>query len=119
MTTKPFEFAGTVSHGTMREQDLIEPFMEVLRKLDPETAADMEDDARRYLNALDGTYDKDPEYTDAEVEELREQYAGWFMADLFDALDGSAPEGWSFGAHEGDGSDYGFWWGEDEPEDEV
>lgn len=35
---------------------------------------------------------------------------------LYDALDAESPEGWRFGAHEGDGSDMGFWQ-EDAPED--
>ncbi|HYW24877.1 MAG TPA: hypothetical protein VE953_11985 [Terriglobales bacterium] len=33
----------------------------------------------------------------------------WLLEDLYDALNDLAPEGCYFGAHEGDGSDFGFW----------
>lgn len=42
---------------------------------------------------------------------------GWLVNEtLFNALNDAAPEGCSFGTHEGDGSDFGFW--SDEGEDE-
>ena len=31
------------------------------------------------------------------------------LDDLFDVMNGYAPEGYYFGAHPGDGSDFGFW----------
>ena len=31
------------------------------------------------------------------------------LADMFDALNDIAPEGTHFGAHPGDGADFGFW----------
>ena len=47
----------------------------------------------------------------------RDKEADWWNSDdaagllesLFDTLDSYSPEGYYFGAHLGDGSDYGFW----------
>lgn len=35
--------------------------------------------------------------------------AGYFLECLFDALDMFSPDGFYFGAHPGDGSEYGWW----------
>jgi hypothetical protein len=35
--------------------------------------------------------------------------ASEIIADMMDALNDLAPAGYYFGAHEGDGSDFGFW----------
>ena len=35
--------------------------------------------------------------------------AAGLLESLFDTLDSYSPEGYYFGAHLGDGSDYGFW----------
>ena len=104
MTT--FQYAGTVSHGTLREEDLVPAFLSVLKDMAPEEAQVIEE---RYADEI------------AHLQEGKEPNAdrlGWLMEDLFDALNEKAPEGWSFGAHEGDGSDFGFWWGEDEEDGE-
>lgn len=66
----------TISHGTMRPEDLIPKFLEVLEELNPEAG-----------------------------QEAQSQ----FLSELFDLLDQEAPEGFYFGSHPGDGSDYGFW----------
>ncbi len=80
----------TVSHGTMLARDLIPAFADMLPASDPLK----ERATREFLLAFeDGTEDG--------LDDL--------VNELFDALDEIAPEGCYFGAHPGDGSDYGFW----------
>lgn len=89
---------GSVSSGTMRPEDLIPAFMAVLEEHDPRTAAMFKKTSREVFNWLDhGDDEPSPEQV------------GWLLEDLFDALDLLAPAGHYFGAHEGDGADYGFW----------
>lgn len=94
--TQPFRYAGTVSHGTMQEQDLISAFFPVLSDLAPEASARLAPDSVLVMAAL---HMGEPSLIDV----------GEFMAELFDAMDSAAPDGYRFGAHEGDGSDYGYW----------
>lgn len=89
---------GTVSHGTMREEDLIPCFAELLEELAKE-ANRLEDFAALLQEA--GAYAEG--IKDETIDPLD------ILVDLFDALNEFAPEGCYFGAHEGDGSDYGFW----------
>jgi len=85
----------SVSHGTLREQDLIPAFEGVL------DAAGVEYDRPQ---AVDKLLESQP-LTDEEMEEI-----GFYLNEtLFDLLNGIAPEGTCFGSHEGDGSDFGFW----------
>lgn len=111
---RDFPYRGTISHGTLRTQDLIETFMQVLRELSPDSVTpEVADQERRALNACDGTYDNDPAYSAEDV--AREQdAASEFLTWVMDELDALAPEGIRFGAHEGDGSDFGFWLVDDE-----
>lgn len=104
-----FNFYGTVSRATMRNQDLIPCFLEVLEKLDP----------NGYAGYLDGL--EDAGYPIAYIESLEDHDEFWYSSaaweicyELFDLLEQLAPDGYYFGAHVGDGSDYGFWAIEDE-----
>lgn len=90
-----FPYIGSVSHGTMRPEDLIPAFMDVLEELAPLTAAAIVADYEAVWSTL-GEWDYHPD-------------TPYMLADLFEALDCLAPDGYYFGAHEGDGSDYGFW----------
>ena len=77
---------GSVSSGTMRAEDLVPAFMSVLRELSP-----------------------DHKLLTADVDDQDEEELDDLVVSLFDALEEFAPPYCYFGAHPGDGSDYGFW----------
>ena len=84
---------GSISHGTLREEDLVPCFLDTLDDLAPERAeAIRRDYATEIADPGSGTDD-----------------VAWLMHTLYDALDECAPTGMYFGASEGDGSDFGFW----------
>lgn len=91
----PFKFAGSISTGTLREQDLIPVYFSTLQELDSDRAAELEAEVTTVLAALEGEAD------DVDGGEL--------LNTLDEALSAVAPEGYRFGAHEGDGADIGFW----------
>ena len=78
----------SISSGTMRTEDLFPRFVAVLRQYNPE-------EAKQY-DGIDPASIPDPEVAD-------------LMDRLFNSMDTIAPEGCYFGAHEGDGADFGFW----------
>lgn len=96
---------GSVSHATMRRQDLIPRFIEELEWLgvDPETIEWPPTDA------IDD--DAHPWWISDDV--------GRLLNELFDRLDKFAPEYCYFGAHEDDGADFGFWIAWDSLDDAV
>ena len=99
---------GSLSHGTMRAEDLIPKFMSILFKEDPAKAREI---WQKYPNLLQALCDKNAgvptNWWDSEeaIEILNN--------DLFDVMNNYAPEGHYFGSHPGDGSDYGYWPNED------
>lgn len=86
---------GSVSWGTHLPQDLIPRFLHKLAQLDESKAA-------AFRAELPEDLEQDAPYWDSEE-------AHWLLEELFDVLDEYAPDGHYFGAHEGDGSDFGFW----------
>jgi hypothetical protein len=97
---------GTVIHGTMRTQDLIPAFLDALRDCAP----------AEYEQLMACPFGTIPAYVFDDGDD-----SPWWSSDdadslldeLFDALNDAAPEGLYFGAHPGDGCDYGFWAVED------
>lgn len=85
---------GTVSWGTMRNQDLSVRFSALLLVL-----------AQANHNAihtkLAEVYDTIKDFDSAE--------ASYYVQELFEALNDYAPPNHYFGASIGDGSDYGYW----------
>jgi len=93
---------GTLSHGTMRTEDLLETFADELERL---TIRNIDGghirgrDAGRYFAIVAAARAMLAD-TDAAAEHV---------ATLFDVLGEFAPPFCYFGANEGDGSDYGMW----------
>lgn len=88
---------GSVSSGTLIVWDLVKAFAAELHRLDPS-------------NRLIGLY---LEY-DSGARPRTKYNEQYMWEDLFKALEGLAPSGMYFGAHEGDGSDFGFWYDTEE-----
>jgi len=89
---------GTIISGTMQPRDVIPALADELSMLILENGIRNASDAHKSLvcdaNAI----------TDYDSED-----AGYVLEELFDALNELAPSYCYFGAHEGDGSAYGFW----------
>jgi len=105
MTKKVVDFIGSVSHATMREQDVLPKCLDVLREYYPKAHDAIVDE----LTTDIGPDWHEKELSDDELYALSELCWG----DAFDALNEITPPGHYFGAHQGDGSDYGFWVCED------
>ena len=94
-------FVGTVSSATMRAEDLLPKFAHVLEKFGMKRSA---------LTARAATRLLAMKPDDADVQEL---VSVVLNDEIWDAMNEIAPEGYYFGAHEGDGADYGFWLAEE------
>lgn len=90
-------YGGTLIRGTLRRQDLIPAF---LHELATRTS-------HEYAVKLAGfTPDNMPD-EDSDLWDSDDAYE--LLDALFDELDRLAPAGHYFGAHPGDGSDFGYW----------
>ena len=87
---------GSVSHGTMREEDLIPSFIWELEQMKP-----LHRDHRANLKEIRANMETEG-YFDSED-------AGYDLESLFNMLEAYALPYFYFGSHPGDGSDYGFW----------
>ena len=106
---------GTVSRGTMGAEDLLETLSYELEAL-------VHNNADAWCSE-EGRAERDAYI--ALIWEAREvaseDYDGAYdvVDALFDALNDFAPQGTYFGAHPGDGSDYGFWEFEQDEEQDA
>jgi hypothetical protein len=91
---------GTVIHGTLRTQDLLDAFGAELYRVLPFNGRRLVAEAADWVRILN-----EPDASDHD-----HQCADEVLLELFDQLDSIAQkEGLTFGAHEGDGSDFGYW----------
>lgn len=104
-----FASFGSVSSGTMRDEDLLSSFADELdyqlsrqsKRFPRKAHRALIREARRTLHNL-------TEGTHAQADKAQE-VASEVVAELMDALCEFAPPYAYFGAHDGDGADYGFW----------
>jgi hypothetical protein len=97
----PKPITGTVICGTLRPQDLIPAFLDALRVVAPDAYAQV-------VCAPFGVVPADVNDGDSSAWWDGEDAAA-LLESLFDALNENAPDGYYFGALDGDGSDFGFW----------
>lgn len=90
---------GSISQGTMRPQDLIPRFLDVLKNLEGT------DDLTTAITSRIEFADDDSNCYDYYASDAAE----FDLQELFDALENYTPDGCYFGANPGDGADYGFW----------
>ena len=92
---------GTVIHGSLRTQELIPAFLDLAREYAPEHYAQ--------LCAL--PFGPIPAYAaeDEDADWWHSDDAAYLLDELYNLLDEHAPDYCTFGAHDGDGSDFGFW----------
>jgi len=103
MTTNSNIRIGTLIHGTLRDEDLLEAFADELDRLsagDDSPLRRPESVEARALLAIGADEWSEEQHLDAEY---------LINETLFYALNEYAPPHVYFGAHEGDGSDFGFW----------
>lgn len=100
---------GTISHGTMRPQDLLGKFLFALEDYNLSAARRFNAELISFGFGYSqcgacgmGNREDWPEGFDDDT-------ASEIISDMMDALNDVAPEGTYFGAHPGDGSDFGFW----------
>lgn len=89
---------GSVSTGTMRPEDLISSFLWEVKR---------DHLSRANRNAIRGIESRLNRADETDYFENGD--ADTDLESLFEILDSVAPEGFYFGANEGDGADYGFW----------
>ena len=94
----------TLIHGTMRTCDLVPTFLEAIK------------DTVGYDQMVLDINGANPDLSVITVQDASEWDERWsstemtyFLDELFDILNNYAPDGYYFGAHPGDGSDYGYW----------
>ena len=99
MKKQQYAQIGTVSHGTMREEDLIPEFTDTLEYY---AKQNNRKDHLAIVEEIRGRMDNDDYYQSDD--------ASWDLNEtLFDALNEYAMPYFYFGSHLGDGSDYGYW----------
>jgi hypothetical protein len=96
---------GSISSGTLRTEDLLPAFLETAEAL--RLSAEDRRKVRGIRKEWDALQDEieNGAARDTEIEAMGEDV----LRDIEDILNAHCPDYCSFGAHEGDGSDFGVW----------
>ena len=95
---------GSISHGTMRNEDLVPAFFDALESVDKKHARSIKREYSKALRKLAGVNVRN--YSE---EQYSEDLTYLVNEDLFNALCDHVPAYTYFGSHVGDGADYGIW----------
>lgn len=90
--------AGTISFGTLRNEDLIPAFIDEILYYDKDN---------EFANHLSSVIHSE---TRNESEYWQSEEASFDLEELFDILDSMAPDDMYFGSHPDDPADFGFWY---------
>jgi len=102
---------GTISSGTLRREDLISSFADELRRLVKQKGVGREQ-RKRHL-----TLCREVARNQRAKDYYKSDDASFDLDALFDSLNEYAGPYFYFGAHPGDGADFGFWLSESFDED--
>lgn len=104
---------GSISHGTLRADDLLESFADELEyHVRCNTDCLSVQDVVRFGNLINEARAESAKFSSDEGDDDAEDFgdnAAEMVLELQDALQEFAPPYAYFGAHEGDGADFGFW----------
>ena len=119
MKQLPNEYIGDqLSHATLRNEDLIQSFMDFLRNVKGICEIGKKVDLlQEEVDKLELEEKEKPGYSDQYIDP--EQASCILNEDIWDLLNAVAPEFTYFGSTEGDGSDFGFWTDEESLWDKV
>ena len=106
---------GSISTGTLKEEDLMKSFSEEIKKLIL-TRPKILFEAECWLGGPQVYADNDfaEAFPNDTIEEVHESIAGSILMDMVAYLNSIACEGLYFGTHPGDGADFGWWEVEEE-----
>lgn len=99
----------SLSEATMRNEDLIPTFFRFLELNDPKEAKSILADYPLFAETAKWDGGGTDSYNTLVRRFYESEDADWLSEALFTELDAIAPEGCYFGAHPGDGADFGFW----------
>lgn len=94
---------GSVSSGTMRKEDLIPSFLWEANRL--RLTKDERKAVRKIQSRINRVSESDAYWQD--------EVSDFDLEELFDILNNHSLPHFFFGAHEGDGADYGYWLSDD------